>query len=375
MYWVHEQKRMSFTFNCNELRLARIFNELTLEELAEKVNKTRQYLHKLETGQTEPTKELLEKLAENLKVNPSFFTKSDVIPIREEQCHFRKLLTTRLQTKQLTISRIEFVRRLVKYLDQILNLPQVNIPEKAPLSLDDIEKAAEFCRKEWGLGYGPISNINRLAESKGIIIANFQQTKEIDALSVVGQRPIIIRNEFKESACRQRFDIAHEIGHFVLHSGTTTGDRTTESQANHFASAFLIPRTMMAKLFPRLRGSQFDWKAISEFKLTWKVSKAAILYRAHQLNLIDNIQYKTGIIALKRGGEAIKEKEDDLIPQESPELLSLAFSVLASQGIYAEDIASKLYITPDLLEKIVDSKLLRRKDKYTVTKNTLRLVK
>ncbi len=347
---------MDTAFNGTELRLARIFNGLALEEVAERVEKTRQYVHRLETGQATPTKQLLEQLASVLQVEPAFFTSAHTLMIGEEQFHFRKLFTTRAMVKQVAMARGEMIGRLVTYLDNELRLPDLRIPEVTGVhTSDDIERAAELCRREWNLGLGPIANMNRLAEYVGAIVTSFQSvSKEIDALSVAVKRPIIVRNEAKESVCRQRFDIGHELGHFVLHAGQPTGDRVTESQANRFASALLIPRVMMTKLFPRPHGSRLDWVGLREFKLTWKISKAAILYRARQLDLINDDQYKTGVITLRRTGEATGEREDNLIPKEAPELLARSFKILAEKrGVYTEEIASALRVLPAFLRAAV----------------------
>jgi Zn-dependent peptidase ImmA (M78 family)/DNA-binding XRE family transcriptional regulator len=347
---------MQNQFNGGELRLARIFNGFTLDEVAERVEKTRQYLHKLETGQAAPTPALLEQLATVLDVAPDFLLCEHTPRLEEDSFHCRKLFTTRAMMKNVVMARGELTGRLVRYLDKELRLPKIRIPEIAAVqSVDDIERAAEQCRREWELGFGPIANMHMLAENIGAVITSFQSlSKEIDALSVAVPRPIIVRNEAKESVCRQRWDVGHELGHFVLHTGVVTGDRLTEGQANRFSGALLIPRTMMAKHFPRPRGSRLDWQGLSEFKLTWKVSKAAILYRARQLELISEDQYKTGAITLRRTGEATGEREDHLVPSEGPELVARAFRMLAEKkSIYAEDIASSLRVSPALLKNLV----------------------
>jgi Zn-dependent peptidase ImmA (M78 family)/transcriptional regulator with XRE-family HTH domain len=347
---------MDFEFNGAELRLARIFNRLALEDVAEKVGKTRQYLHKLETGQGKPTEQLLNELATELRVEPAFLTTDRALIIGEHQFHFRKLLTTRAMVKQEAMAHGQFISRLVASLEDELKFPVLKIPQVDCVNtFEDIERAAELCRREWGLGLGPIAHMSRLAENIGVVVTSFQSvSKDIDALSLAVKRPIIVRNEAKESVCRQRFDIGHELGHFVLHEGLSTGDRVTESQANRFASALLIPRTMMAKLFPKPRGARLDWLGISEFKLTWKVSKAAILYRARQLELISDDQYKSGVITLRRTGEAIVEREDNRIAPELPELLSRSLTVLAEKKAYfAEEISALLRVTPSLLRDVV----------------------
>jgi Zn-dependent peptidase ImmA (M78 family)/transcriptional regulator with XRE-family HTH domain len=341
-------------FNGGQLRLARVFHGWALEEVAEQVACTRQYLHKLETGQGAPTTDMTDKLAHALRVEPEFF-QLPRLDLAEEQFHFRKLFTTRAMVKQVALARAELFGRLVICFDSLLSLPKVNVPIAEAASVDDIERAAERCRQAWELGLGPIEHTTRLAENVGALVTHFQGVStEIDALSVAAHRPIIVRNEAKLSTCRQRFDVSHELGHFVLHSGRITGDRITESEANRFAGALLVPRSMMAKLFPRPRGSRLDWVGLREFKMTWKVSKAALLYRARQLDLISDDQYKTGAIMLRRSGEANGEREDSLIPAEQPELLRRSFDVLASRkGMFAEDIAKAMHIGVDLLSDLV----------------------
>ncbi|WP_312905167.1 ImmA/IrrE family metallo-endopeptidase [Stutzerimonas nitrititolerans] len=345
---------MNVLFDGASLRLARVFSGLALEEVAEKVGKTRQYLHKLETGQGKPTEQLAYDLADALEVEVEFFAPRSN-RLHEDQFHFRKLLTTKSTIKQVAVARGEMIDSLIRFLEQELRLPVVRIPS-FPLvqTYEDIERAAERCRNEWDIGLGPIGSMTRLAENLGAVVTTFSGiSKEIDALSVSVERPFIVRNTAKESACRQRFDIAHELGHLVMHEGVVTGDRVTENQANRFASALLLPRTMMAKLFPRPNGTRLDWKGIREFKLTWKVSKAAILYRAKQLDLITESQYKTGVITLKKYGESNGEKDDYLVPQEPPEMLAKSLFVLAEKrGMRIDDVAKALNVKVNFLKEL-----------------------
>ncbi|HHR6224331.1 TPA: helix-turn-helix domain-containing protein [Providencia alcalifaciens] len=60
-------------FNGSNLRLARLYHELSLEQVAERVGKTRQYIQRLESGYALPTKELTNELACVLFVLPDFF--------------------------------------------------------------------------------------------------------------------------------------------------------------------------------------------------------------------------------------------------------------------------------------------------------------
>jgi Zn-dependent peptidase ImmA (M78 family)/transcriptional regulator with XRE-family HTH domain len=343
-------------FNGAALRLARLFSGLSLEEVASQVEKTRQYLHKLETGQSSPTAQLVVELSAVLKVEPDFFYGDRVGTLAEDQVHFRKLFTTRVGIKHVAMARAELTGMLVACLEKRLKLPAVRVPQVADSSsAEAVERAAEQCRLEWDLGAGPISDMTRLAESVGAVVTSFQSVShEIDAMSFAFGRPIIVRNEMKQSAARQRFDIAHELAHAVLHSGMITGDHATESEANRFACALLVPRNMMVKLFPRSRGQRLDWIGLAEFKRTWGISKAALLYRARQLDLLTDQQYRSGVINLKRTGQAAGEKEDDSMPMEVPTLLQRSFELLAQRrGLSGADIARELAISARMLEDLV----------------------
>lgn len=355
---------MNTQFNGLELKLLRQFNELSLEELGGKLDYTRQYLHKVETGQTQPNDQFIDKMAHFFNVPQSFFMQLKPV-LQEEQIHFRSNRTAKVSYKQIVIARGEYIKRLTEYLDSKLRLPKYDIhnSDDEPVSQDMvIESIAEKCREKWALGLGPISNMVRLCELHGIIVTTFPSvSNEVDALSLATKRPIFVRNEAKESICRQRFDLAHELGHLVLHDGIVTGDRLTESQANHFASALLIPQVMMRTHFPTwYKNGRYNWTKLSEFKQTWKVSKAAILYRAKQLGLLTQEQYASGVIYLKKTGEAIAEKEDHLIPKEKPELLQACFVMLAKKKIFAEDIATELNVNAAFLENLVGLDIPRK---------------
>ena len=50
---------------------------------------------------------------------------------------------------------------------------------------------------------------------------------------------------------RDNFNLAHEMGHIVMHRGIshTPGTRTVENQAHRFAGAFLAPAKALRKAF------------------------------------------------------------------------------------------------------------------------------
>ena len=91
------------------LRLARTFTGLTLEELAEQVGKSKQFIHKLETNIDKPTELLAIQLADRLDVFPEFFYGANIDQVVEDQFHFRKLRTTKVAIKQKLLQKVKFL--------------------------------------------------------------------------------------------------------------------------------------------------------------------------------------------------------------------------------------------------------------------------
>jgi Zn-dependent peptidase ImmA (M78 family) len=340
----------------SNIRLARQFHGLSLMDLGDRIGKSKQFLSRVETG-AEPVSSALEiALVEELGILPEFLRQIDPMPLTEEQCHFRKQLTTKVALRQYAKARGEMLRRLVLIMDGCLDLPAYDIVETDPVSDEAIERGAEMCRSRWGLGLGPIANMTRVAENAGAVVLRVNgMASEVDAISFATQRPVIALNKNGRSACRARFGIAHELGHFALHIGVLTGDRLTEGQANRFASAFLLPRASFLAEYPRaLRKSRLSWEGLSELKMRWGVSKAAILYRGRQLGVFTEEQVRSGYIGLKRHGEAIEEHEDKNMVIETPEVVSEGLRVLTEQlNVPVAAVARQMFVQQRVLDDLL----------------------
>lgn len=345
-------------FSGNKMRLARLAHGYSLDQLGIKLEASRQYLNQLENERKSPTDEMILALASVLGVEVSFLDNEIISAVKPEQCHFRKQATTPVSIANQVMARGTLFEKLIAELDQLLELPNVNFPDIHIESDLDIEAAAEHCRSHWGLGDGPISNMIRVAENAGAFVSFFSGVSDrIDAFSIARHRPIIIRSESKKSACRLRFDIAHECGHLVIHQGIETGDKLREGQANRFASAFLLPRQQFAREFPK--GKRLNWRGIYDLKLRWKVSAAAIIRRAYDLCLITADQYRIGSIYLRKTGQSKTEKYDEQINLENPEMLYNSFKTLINNDSNAViDILLKTGMKKEILKTIINTDLL-----------------
>lgn len=121
------------------------------------------------------------------------------------------------------------------------------------LSKADIEDIAEMVRKS--LGYKPGDDLVPVIEQLGgkVDYLDFHTWLEdgCDTIKVYGEGNFTIWLSRVGGLLRNRFSLAHELGHYILHSrvGTIEMHATrsliserVEWEANWFAAAFLMPR-------------------------------------------------------------------------------------------------------------------------------------
>lgn len=339
------------SFCGQRLRVARSFAGLTQVELGQRVGVTHAFVAYLEGGARQPTDILISAIGEVCGFDKSFFFVPLLDEFRDEDCHFRRRTTTPVTVRTRMLAHGTVFDEFVRLLDRNLKLPTIDVPTIRTTSREEIERAAEQCRMRWGVGRDlPIPNITRALENAGVVVTRFEGpgAGKVDAFSRAGQRPIVVLNTDKGSTSRSRFDMAHELGHLVMHGGMVTGDPDREAEADAFGSAFLLPRTGFVREFPRSAG--LDWPRLFTFKKRWGVSLAAIIRRAYDLRLIDAVQYQRGYKFLSAKGWRKGEPSEP--NPEMPELISTAITHLEAQGISGQAIAEKLGWTLTTLARV-----------------------
>jgi Zn-dependent peptidase ImmA (M78 family)/transcriptional regulator with XRE-family HTH domain len=334
-----------------KLRLARIFQGFTQQQLAATVSVSNVLVHHLETGERRPSDTVLQALSEALGFTPAFFAQPVADEFRDDDCHFRKRKTTSVALKSRVLAHGTLFSTLVSYIDSTVALPERNIPHATATSSEDVERAAEKCRMSWGLGLDtPITNMARALENAGVVVTRFEgHTDKVDAFSRAGVRFVVVLNAEKNSASRTRWDMAHELGHLVLHFGAAAGDPAQEDEAHRYAGAFLLPRTGFLREFPVSK--RLSWDAVWALKRRWKVSGAAIVRRAFDLGRIDAIEYRKAYKHIQYKGWA---KCEPFEPEmEEPELVRNALTFMQDEeGITAARLASHLGFTLPVLSRV-----------------------
>lgn len=149
----------------------------------------------------------------------------------------------------------------------------------------------------------PSVSIEKIASALGAAIEYSRLDNTLSGLVFLGgERPIIGVNA-GDPLNRQRFTIAHEIGHIVLHAaqigrdvhvdrGFTVLRRDTKSaqgtdaleiQANRFAAALLMPRAFLERSIAEDGIEIDDEKAVPSLARTYRVSEAAMQIRLASL--------------------------------------------------------------------------------------------
>lgn len=280
---------------------ARLAARMTQTELAEVVGVSRQAVSSYELGAKAPEPETMQRIAGALGQPMNFFTKLERSAFGAFSANFfRKVgADTKRRNQACEVFGRWFVSSVHAF-DEMANLPVVDVPQFEPrkgssaYDEEEIEEHAEAVRQHFGLGWGPITNVIRLLEVKGVSICRLEIPGEnIEAFSFwSGERPFVFLASDKKSAARARFDVAHELGHLCLHKWVSSAEiedtsrlKTIEAEANRFAGAFLLPR----KSFPNEVYSPRA-EAFIPLKARWKVAIQAMVYRCKDLGLFDDRQ-------------------------------------------------------------------------------------
>ena len=332
------------TFNGNRLKSARQYRGLTVEELSQKINVSKQTISQYENGIIEnvPFDKIL-LLSNSLCFPYHYFIQKSNNSVKTGSTYFRSLLKTNKKYRTAQIVKMEHLAEIYSFLNEYIDFPQLNLPDLIGSNESPTESAYAL-REFWDLGNKPIENIIRTVEQNGILVTTFAtDTDDIDAFSqfieLHGQSIYFIAlSSNKNSAARINFDIAHELGHIILHEWSEDEEgisreefKKKEKEANEFAAAFLLPESEFAKDVS-LDPQNLDYYI--QLKRKWKVSIAAMLYRACSLGIITPSQYQYMIRIMQKKDWKKIEPLDNIIIAPKPSLLSDAIDVLLINKVF-----------------------------------------
>lgn len=150
--------------------------------------------------------------------------------------------------------------------------------------------------------------VKDLIKNLGIKLSPVDLGEDVSGVLVIDNDNFKIGYNSTESLVRQRFTLAHELGHFVLHkkdkkkevfvdnvtymfrkSNSRSKDYKVEMEANQFAAALLMPQSLIEEEINNLNQNFLsDHDLIDELAKKFKVSQIAMTYRLNNLGYFYN---------------------------------------------------------------------------------------
>jgi Zn-dependent peptidase ImmA (M78 family) len=326
------------------LRLARQRKGFQQGEAANRLGVAQATLSRAENGLIQPAPETIERAVRLYEMPRSFFEQTDPIygaPVSVHPMWRRKADVTVRDMDCIVAElnvRIMHIRRLLEAaeIDTGFGVPRLDIDEYG-----DPEKIAALVRAHWKLPPGPIPNLTAAAERAGIIVVH--STLAGSAVSgvtfaVPGMPPLIILNE-DQPADRQRFTLAHEIAHLVMHRFPSP---TMEDEANTFAGGLLMPANEIRSHFV---GRKVDLALLASLKPEWKVAMQSLLMRARSLGFVSPNQERYLWQQFSARRMRLREPPELDFPVESPSTIGALIRVhMETLSYSAKDLEALLHM-------------------------------
>lgn len=342
-------------FDGTRLALARHLGGLRKSELARNIKRSPSAVTAWESGAKQPTAANIAELAIGLQVDPWFFAVrgEDVTNVNVAP-HFRSLRSTTQLLRDQALAYGQIAVDVASAIEVHAEFPPPQVPEFQVESGDTVgpDQAARHVREAWDLGVGPAGHQVRLLETHGVLVVfSPPGAAAIDAYSfAAANRPIVVLNPIKKDYYRQRFDVAHELGHLVMHGEAEPGSKAIEDQAHRFASEFLMPAEEICDLLPTAMGRS-AWTTLFRLKEQWGVSVSALLYRARQLGRLSDVSYRNAMIRMSQEGWR-RDEPGAIASIEQPSLMPRALELLNSVDIVADELIAQCRIPPHLFEAV-----------------------
>jgi Zn-dependent peptidase ImmA (M78 family)/transcriptional regulator with XRE-family HTH domain len=311
------------TINPEMLVVARESRGLTQTALAEKIGVTQSKVSKYEIGSLDVSASDMLKLSKCLDYPPEFFSLRELVYGLADYFYYRKkaALTVSQQKSieaQANVLRIRVMR--------LLRGVEMESPNQFPhIDVDSVDdgpaEVARRIRAAWSLPSGPIRSVMGAAEGAGgIILCRPFGTTHVDSVIQCpsGLPPLfLINSSLGSSGERQRYSLAHEIGHVVMRNFMSPDP---EGEANRFASEFLMPEREISRDLD-------DLSLAKAFRLKpyWKVSIQALIRRAYDLKKINERKYRGMFADLSARG--FRVNEPNRLPVEQPVLIDELISI------------------------------------------------
>lgn len=337
-------------FSPSQLTLLRELEGTSKSSLARDVGVSPATITGWENGARTPSSSNITRLAMRFGVDPEFFSFVSQ-GSNPDAPFFRSLRSTSVAERTRSSAYADVVERVINCLEMRVDFPSYS--DFGLHGFETPEDAATIVRTQLLVGSSPIPNLMEIVEGAGIfVVFGPKSSSSVDAFSrVCFPNPIVVLNPSKNDYYRQRFDLAHEVGHILLHTSDQAGSREIENEANRFAGELLAPSEEIANYLPSTTNSG-GWRQLRTLKERWGLSMQALLYRARHLGIMSEPAYRNAMKTVSKLGWRRGEPGNRSI-LESPGLLPSAISLLSDYGYGTSEMADEAGVPLRYFEQVV----------------------
>lgn len=160
------------------------------------------------------------------------------------------------------------------------------------------QRAAQSLLAQFGIKQEPVA-VEKIAVLLGATVKYGEFDDELSGMVFIKDNVPVIGVNAKHHPFRQRYTIAHEIGHLTLHrhrieqgihvdkeypvlrrdAASATGEVLMEIEANAFAAELLMPEALLEKYGANAVADIDDEEAVKALAKQFRVSASAMRYR------------------------------------------------------------------------------------------------
>jgi len=342
--------------NGERLRQARELCGLTQQELADLTGLVQSTIAQIEAGLFQPSDNVARLLSVHSGFELGFLNDPNPpqeFPVGSLLYRGKAKVSPKDKAKAHRLAQLVFeivLRLKTKFRPIAVSLPRFG--EESPA------EAARLSRSSLGLSPDtPIKNITSVLERAGVLV--LRVPLDIDGLD--GFSAWVGRDRDIPIIClighgvgyRDRYTVSEEAGHLIIHAPLRGTVDEAEDEVKAFVGEFVLPEDSMR----REMTMPVTLSSLASLRHRWGASIQFLAARSHQLGITTANQYKYLMQQISARGWRTSKREpgDELIPQETPQLLLKMMEASYGTTLDLKKVRRDLGIPMWLLRAIVQA--------------------
>lgn len=328
----------------------RLLSGLSLRKMGERLNVSHQTIKKYENEEMTPNSSRIIEIAKLFGIKTSDLFTTFTIPSLQFKNFRKRSSMSKKQEEGLFMLISDEVAKYIEILE-LANEKYSFDKNKWTFDINDISEVESIAVKVRELlGVSDTCSLDNLTdklEDNNFLILSINYEEKFDGFCefVDDLAFIVLSSKGYE---RNRFTLAHELGHLVLNFRKELDDSEKEHYCNAFASALLLPEKAMKQEMNFNGQKNYRNVSLNEILLIaeeYKVSLNAVIMRLCELNIIDENQKRNLFIFLTKIG--VKNKQLQIVDEKPTRERKLIYRLEAEKIISSDEAIKYLGVTAD----------------------------